>query len=50
VLAVLVPFVALGAYQMWSRENIDKAEGLWRDLDREEQTTSPDGGGSSIER
>ena len=47
VLGVLVPFVVLGAYQMWSHENIDKAEGLWRDLDRQvEQETAPDNGAS----
>ncbi len=49
VLAVLVPFVALGAYQMWSRENIAKAEGLWLDLDRWEQPASPNGSEPPIE-
>jgi len=37
VLGILLPFVVLGAYQMWSRENIEKAKGLWQDLDRVEQ-------------
>ena len=41
VLGVLIPFIALGSYQMWSRENITKAEGLWRDLGRPEEQGSP---------
>ena len=44
VLGALIPFIALGAYQMWSRENITKAEGLWRELDRVEQQRSLDNG------
>ena len=36
VVGVLLPFFALGSYELWSRDNINKAEALWRDLDRRE--------------
>jgi imidazolonepropionase-like amidohydrolase/ABC-type multidrug transport system permease subunit len=36
VLGVLLPFFVLGSYEMWTRDNIRKAEGLWRDLERKE--------------
>ncbi len=36
VLGVLLPFFALGSYEVSSRDNIRKAEALWRDLDRRE--------------
>ncbi len=36
VLGVLLPFFVLGSYEVWSRDNIRKAEGLWRDLERRE--------------
>ncbi len=34
VIAVLLPFFALGGYQAWSRQDIAKAKILWRDLRR----------------
>ncbi|MEE9263201.1 MAG: ABC transporter permease, partial [Vicinamibacteria bacterium] len=36
VVGVLLPFFALGSYELWSRDNIHKAESLWRDLERRE--------------
>lgn len=36
VVGVLLPFFALGSYELWSRDNIRKAEGLWRNLERRE--------------
>ncbi len=36
VVAVLLPFVLLGTYQAFSRDQIEKAEQLWRDMQRRE--------------
>lgn len=36
VLAVLSPFVALGAYQAYTKEHIERADMLWRELLRNE--------------
>lgn len=36
VLAVLAPFIILGTYQVYSRDQIDRAKTLWRDLRRSE--------------
>ncbi len=36
VLAVLVPFIVLGTYQAYSRDQIQRAKALWRDLRRAE--------------
>ena len=39
VLGVLLPFVVLGSYQVWSREHLSKADSLWRDLQQQETPT-----------
>ena len=36
VLGVLLPFVILGCYQIWSQEHLSKADTLWRDLQQQE--------------
>ena len=36
VLGVLLPFFALGSYELWSQDNIRKAEALWQNLERSE--------------
>jgi len=33
VLGVLLPFVALGSYELWTGDNLRKAEGVWRALE-----------------
>lgn len=33
VLGVLLPFVVLGCYQLWTGDNLRKAEGVWRALE-----------------
>lgn len=32
ILAVLLPFLLLGTYQVWSQEHLSKADALWREL------------------